>query len=73
MTPDDLQQREKNLLPEYLKNGNVYLRALWQNFTTEFQVASMRLGKCVAERQNTKTMWSLNVETLFIFNISNDK
>ena len=31
MTPDTLQQREKNLLPEYLKNDEVYLRALLPN------------------------------------------
>ena len=73
MITEILQQREKNLSLEYLKNGEVYLRVLLPNFTTQFHVISMRFKRCVATRQNNKILWLLNVKTLFILNISNVK
>ena len=48
MTIEAHQQREKNLLLEYLKNGDVYLRVILLNFTTQFHVVSMRFRRCVA-------------------------
>lgn len=49
MTPDVTQRREKNLLPAYLKNGDVYLRTsefYCQTFANQFHIFSM------ATRQN---------------------
>ena len=56
MTLDVLQQLEKNLLPEYLKNGDVYLRVLSPNLTTQFLVVSMRFRRYVVTRQYFKIL-----------------